>query len=188
MARLVLIRHSQTLIKPEVSSHAWTLTEEGLSRCDRLACALAGMAITGIVTSHEKKAVLTGGRVSAHLRVPVASAPGLGETRRDTLPFYEDAAAFRAMIRRGFDEPDQLVVGEERFSDALCRFSAAITGLVAEHPSERLGVVTHGTVLSLYLSHLTGTAAYGIWRGLGLPAYVTVDTERRTMQPIVNVE
>ncbi len=81
----------------------------------------------------------------------MATGSDLGETRRDGLPIDEDASTFGAMIQRGFDEPNRLVVGEERFSDALRRFSAGIGRLLTEYATERLAVATHRTVLPLSL-------------------------------------
>ncbi|MDJ0974063.1 MAG: histidine phosphatase family protein [Planctomycetota bacterium] len=188
MGRIVFVRHSQTRIEPRVSSHEWTLTEEGQRRCERLAHELAPLGITRIVTSEEHKAELTGQLVAKVLQVPMSSAVGLGETRRETLPFFSDVAEFRSLIRRGFEAPDELVVGEERFSDALARFSSCVDDLLDDDPRDVPAVVTHGTVLCLYLSSLTGTPAYALWEPMGQPAYVVVDLATHTIEHRSNVE
>ncbi len=188
MGRAVFVRHSETRIEPQVSSHLWTLTDEGRDRCERLAAGVSGLGITRIVTSEEHKAQLTGQLIAKRLRLPISSAAALGETRRETLPYFSRSAHFRAVIKRAFEAPDEIVVGEERFSDALARFSACVDDLMSDDPGEVPAIVTHGTVLSLYLSQLGATPAYSLWERMGQPAYAVVDLERGWTGRLVNVE
>ena len=41
---------------------------------------------------------------------------------------------------------------------------------VLAHPGRRLAIVTHGTVLALFLAQHNGLAAEPFWRSLGMPA------------------
>ena len=46
-------------------------------------------------------------------------------------------------------------------------------------------MVTHGTVLALYVAAVTGVDAIDLWRRLGLPSYVTLTRPDLTLVDIV---
>lgn len=67
-----------------------------------------------------------------------------------------------------------LVFGSETADEAHRRFSLALYEVIETLPGSNLVVVTHGTVLTLFTTRLTGADPYLFWRGLGMPAYVVV--------------
>jgi len=62
--------------------------------------------------------------------------------------------------------------GDETALEARERFASAVESVTGADPQENIAIVTHGTVLSLFVSQLTGCAVYPFWRGLGMPAIV----------------
>lgn len=174
MSYAILIRHSISLQEKERSAHTWALTDAGLMRCDALARHLRGYDITRYISSDEPKAIQTAQHVIEYLKSEQTSPfidRRLRETARETAPYFEDIDEFRASIRRAMYSPDELLFGEETFKDALSRFSAGVTDLVTDGKPGNLAMVTHGTVMALYIAQQTGLDAFGIWQLLDMPAF-----------------
>jgi broad specificity phosphatase PhoE len=53
--------------------------------------------------------------------------------------------------------------------------------LLNDHRDKTLVVVTHGTVISLFVSRLTGSSDLELWNRLGLPSFVAIDLHSSTL-------
>ena len=129
--------------------------------------------------------MLTGQLTADVLNIPCNSAPDLGETKRDTVPYFQTIEDFWAAIRNGMENPNELVFGEERFADALARFRIRVDTLLKQHPDETIAIVTHGTVMSLYLADVTGREIYPLWASLGMPAYAVLDLPEKSLTELI---
>jgi broad specificity phosphatase PhoE len=184
MSYLILVKHSSPAINTRRSAHAWPLSDEGRRRCAPLAARLVAYAPTRVVASREPKATETGEIVAARLGVPFETWDGLGEHDRRGVPFGP-TAQFEADVARFFAQPAALVHGRETADAAHARFSAALEGVLAQYPDDTLVVVTHGTVLSLWVSRLTQTDPYPLWQSLGLPSFVVLTRPELTVETVV---
>ena len=174
--KLVLIKHSLPSIDRTKPAAAWQLSPEGVERCRRLAPYLTDFLPAVLVSSVEPKARATADHVVERLALTATTADGLEEQHRVTAPFLSYSAFQRAM-RRLFERPAELVFGEETAEAASTRFSMAIDRLLTEHQDRNVLVVTHATVISLYLGRYAGTDPYAWWEKLGLPSFVVVDRD-----------
>lgn len=172
--RLLLIRHSAPEIVPGAPARDWRLSAEGRRRCDALARRVAAYAPRVLVTSVEPKARETAELVGARLGMPVETAAGLHEHERDNVG-YLGREAFEAAVAEFFARPDALVLGRETAAQALARFSRAVDAVLAAHPTGTLAVVTHGTVLTLFVAARAGIEPLPFWRGLVLPDLVALE-------------
>ena len=59
MSHLILIRHSISEQRPGVSTHEWSLSDEGLARCEALAMQLQPYGVKSVYSSYEPKAIQT---------------------------------------------------------------------------------------------------------------------------------
>jgi broad specificity phosphatase PhoE len=116
------------------------------------------------------------------LRVPFKTAPDLHEHVRGLLPEMSDEA-FRVQIAELFARPDELVFGQETATQALVRFTVAVQQVLGEHPANAtIGLVTHGTVMSLYVATLERVSPFAFWQQLGLPAFVVIDRAEQVVE------
>lgn len=183
MPKLILIKHSLPIVDSSTASVNWQLGSEGIERCDRLADALQLHLPALLISSKEPKAQATAAHLAQRWQLPNTPTPGLEEHHRRTAPFLGEEA-FQATIRRFFANPSELVFGEETADQAYTRFATALTALFSAHPSRNIMVVTHGTVMTLYLSRLIGFEPFSFWAQLGLPSFVVVE---RTTQSIESI-
>lgn len=169
------MRHAQTKPVPGESSHAWRLTDLGKRQAVDLADLVRPLGLRRVLTSEEPKTVATGAVLAGALGLPAETRPGVQEQARATAPFFENPADFHAALGEFFARPAQRVFGEEAADEAHARFRAALEAVMAEGDADEL-VVTHGTVLSLYVARANGLDAFAFWRGdLTMPLLVTLE-------------
>ena len=174
MSSLILVKHSLPEIVPALPASRWELSPEGCRRCWTLAQRLAEYKPRIVASSLEPKASQTALLLGAWLGVPMELCAGLHEHQRASVEFTPQAQ-FEASISAFFANPDQQVFGDESAEQALGRFQRSITGLLMRHPAGDLAVVSHGTVISLFVSHLCGGEPFALWKRLDLPSFVVLE-------------
>jgi broad specificity phosphatase PhoE len=173
MRKLILVRHSLPVITGEEPASHWRLSEEGRRRCEPLAKLLAAHTPSAIITSMEPKAIETGQIVSERLGIPVAASPNLHEHERPGTDL-NTAEQFQAKVARLLEKPGELVFGAETGEEACMRFSAAVDDGMRKHPAGNVAIVSHGTVMSLFVARAAGIDPVSFWKQLGLPAFVVL--------------
>ncbi len=174
-ADLVLIRHAQPNVDPSIPAARWPLAQDGRAAAMWLGEELRAFDIEQLVSSEEPKAAGTAEAIAAALDVPWSTVPNLGEHGREALPWL-GADAWHAQLKRFFETPDELVFGLETAAQALTRFAGAVDEArkMSQCVSGRLGIVSHGTVMALYIARLRDESPYSIWRNLKMPDYVVL--------------
>jgi 2,3-bisphosphoglycerate-dependent phosphoglycerate mutase len=185
LSRLYLIKHSLPEKRPERPSKEWVLGAEGRALAKRLGERLAGAGIARVVTSTEPKAHDTGLVMAGALGdVPVSVADGLHEQERVTAPFCATEAEYVAAIVQLFARPGERVFGEESADEAHARFAAALGRVVAESDAP-LAVVSHGTVMSLFIARHNRLDVFPLWKSLGLPSCAVLSLPELAMLDLV---
>ncbi len=174
MRKLLLVRHAQSQLTPGIAPSVWTLTNEGRTRAAQFASLLDEWQPAIIITSEEPKALATGEILGKALNVPVRPHPGLFEHRRPAFetPFSEEE--FVLKVEQLFDKPDELVFGEETGNEALERFESGIRE-VLEQTEGNVAVVSHGTVMALFVAKYNPVDVKAFWRSLAMPDLVILD-------------
>ena len=179
-AEIILIKHAMPVILEGVPSKDWVLGREGRTAAAALAEKLRPRAPAALVASPEPKALETGRILAGAFGLDVQGDEGLVETRRETVPFLP-REALEAGIQRFFNQPADLVFGEETADVAHARFAAALDRHRGQRP---LVVACHGTVISLYVSRHTGADPMSLWRSLTLPHALVLGEDGRVIDSI----
>lgn len=172
--RLVLIRHSLPEMVSGVPASTWHLSREGRLRCERLAKRLVGSDLSAVFSSEESKAAETGRIVADSLGLPFETWPGLHEHERGVVESLGDRENFRIQVAAFFERPAQLVMGYETADQAHARIADSISTIVGMHPAGSLAIVSHGTVMALFVSRACRVDAFAFWTSLGLPAFAVL--------------
>ena len=167
---IILVRHSQPEIRPELPAVQWDLSETGRQRCISLANKIRKYQPVIVVTSREQKAIQTGAILAHILEISTTIAAGLHEHERDGMGL-DSRRIFEAKLKRFFAEPSRLVFGQESAGQALTRFSAAITEVLDRHPTGNVVIVAHATVIALWVTSLIRGDPFTFWKGLGMPSF-----------------
>lgn len=183
---LILVKHSVPEVIENVPAREWKLSEEGLPRAEQLAHRLIRFQPEVIVSSKEPKAKETAESIAKVLALQFHVADNLHEHDRGNVP-YLSREQFRATVEQFFDQPDQLVFGQETANQSHDRFSQALQTVMSSHPDKTVVLVAHGTVISLFVSRLLGVSGFLLWSELGLPSYIVIDLKSRTLVAKENI-
>jgi broad specificity phosphatase PhoE len=183
MQRLFLIKHAMPVKEPARPPREWVLGAEGRAGAARLAARLAGEGIAAVVGSAEPKARETAEVMAAALGVQMSVAEGLHEQEREGMPFFTDPAGLDALMRDFFARPGERVFGQESADEAHARYARALGRVIESHdgagpsgssgatgPKRSIAVVSHGTVMTLFIARQNRIDPMPLWRSLGLPS------------------
>jgi broad specificity phosphatase PhoE len=173
MPQLILIKHSAPEVVPDVPSGEWRLSERGRASCEPLAELLREHRPAIIVSSEEPKAQETAQLVAEQLGVTWETAPDLHEHDRRGVPHMR-SGEFISHVELMLRKRDQRVLGNESADEALHRFRSAVQRVVAQHPDQTTAIVSHGTVIALFVAERSDRSAFELWRALGLPSLVVM--------------
>jgi broad specificity phosphatase PhoE len=179
VTRLYLIRHAAVEVRRDRGPEHWHLSAEGRAAVDRLAEEPYWANVRGLHSSPEPKAFATAQRIAARhgLRVRIESDLREVEGRTWVAEDYE------AQVRRYF--AGEAVATWEPLLTALGRISSCIDGIATRHEGLEVGVVSHGLVLTLYVSDLLGLDGAGtfeLWSRMRLPDVAVVDAAARRVE------
>lgn len=174
---LLLVRHASVTIDPTHAAHTWPLSANGRSQAHQFAHHLAQhlpAPVSHVLTSTEAKAAETGQILADTWGCGWETAVNLHEHSRHQVP-YLGQAEFDTAVAHFFAHPDDLVLGEETAQQATDRFSYALQAIITTHPQQKLAIVSHGTVLTLWLCrHNPHLHPFPLWHSLTLPWAVLV--------------
>lgn len=186
--KLILIKHSMPEIISSVPASQWHLGELGRARSELLATKLGECQLDVVVSSIEPKAIETAQIVANRLGKPFETSEELHEHERDRVPFG-NAKQFEKAVAEMFANPSKLVFGEETANGAHARFSNSVSNLIEKHSRRNIAIVSHGTVITLYVSRLMNVEPFDFWIRLGLPSFVVLGLPELKIEKVIeNVE
>lgn len=180
MKYLILVKHSLPEIVKNVPASEWTLSKKGRALAQTLAEKLAHYQPEILISSIEPKALQTAEIIRNSLGLNLITVENLHEhDRRKTS--YLSKHDFEASVQKFFNKPEKLVFGSETANQAHKRFRDAVFSVQKRFPNQTILIVSHGTVISLFVSRLLGIAEFLFWQELGLPAFVVLDIQSNTL-------
>ena len=172
MNKLFLIKHAMPEIQPEVPANQWHLSKSGRLSCSQIADHLQKSNLTSIISSKEPKAQETAHLVASYLDLHCQSMENLHEHERSNVPYNLSKVEFEDNINNLFSKPDLLVYGIETAKQAQKRFDQTIHKILVENINRDVGIVSHGTVISLFVALYNQINSFKFWQQLGLPSII----------------
>lgn len=170
--RLILVKHALPELQAGLAPRHWQLGAPGREGAKRLSEVLRRLGPLRLEHSPEPKAAQTAALVAAELGLGRHERRGLEEIDRAPQPILS-RDSYIAHNARLFAEPTHAVVGTEPAELALSRFNLAIDAAVsATSSAEHLAVITHGTVIALFVAAYNPVDALSLWQRLSCPALV----------------
>jgi len=184
--QLILVKHSLPEIVENIPAREWVLSDEGRSRARMLAEKLKSDHPEIIISSVEAKAKQTAEIISEGLGLQFGIMKGIHEHDRSGVPIHSKDE-FQSLVRRFFEQPNTLIFGNETGAQALGRFRKSVQTILESHKGRNLVIVSHGTVMSLFVSWLTRMDGYQLWKKLGLPSFMVLDMLDQQLLKIENI-
>lgn len=166
----IFIRHAHSIVDFEKRSEDWVLSDQGRVAATRLGERLVPYKPKSIVASPERKARETAEVIAAILGLEVQLDADLREHEASA---YLPEGDFYQAVRTLLEQPDKAVFGETGTSAAE-RFARALS---QSRPTPAV-FVSHGRIMSSYLSKITNADGWALWQELTMPdaIHVSVDT------------
>lgn len=187
MSHFILIRHSNPEVHTDRPANSWRLSDLGKARARCLPHILSQYNPAILFSSDEPKAIETSVIVAEALNIPRVTCRGLHEHERIGVG-WTSKEQFEIQVSEFFAEPDQLVFGEETASQVLSRFITAVDNLLLDHPDDTVAVVSHGTVMTLFVSYWNEVDPYQFWRSLEMPLIVILSRQTFELEAILFVD
>lgn len=173
MALLHLVRHGPTVVNPALPQDQWRLSTEGRQVVRNWAEGQSWRGVRQLYASPEVKAMETAAIIADVANIPVAMEEGLHELR---VPFMASRAEFLGRMEQylaGFADPEF-----EPWEAAQERMGSAIRSMQERHAGESMAVVSHGRILTAYLSGLLHRRlTQRDWLAIQMPDVAVVDPE-----------
>lgn len=176
MPRLCLVRHTTPLIDPDLPAEEWGVGEEGRAQVDEILPTLEEIGATIIVTSPEPKARITAEILAHGTGLALQIDDDLKEQGLGTVPWYGGHDEFHSIVRNHFALPERIILGSESSRAAAQRFDRAVKGLIK---NEVPVLVSHGRIMSAWLTTQIDLDAFEIWQNLKMPDALLVDMNTR---------
>jgi broad specificity phosphatase PhoE len=173
---LVIIRHAEPLVSGDTPGAQWRLTREGKDNARVLGGRVMERSPISLVwTSPERKARETA--EPAFPSVPTRVREQLSEVEKPWYPTTDELRRAVASYVSG-----EIVEGWERREDVIARLDLLQADI---GPGERLAVVSHGVLLTIWLDHVgTLEDPFAFWSDLRTPDAWEVDLERKSLERI----
>ncbi|HET7657966.1 MAG TPA: histidine phosphatase family protein [Bacillales bacterium] len=184
MTSLVLIKHSMPDVKADIPSKQWTLSDEGRERSVKLAGYLKQYKARCIYTSLEPKAIQTGEVVSNQLNLPHKTVRDVHENDRTHMK-YLPRNEYETIFKEYFANPSKRIVGNETAEDAAKRFDKAVKKVMKEDKERDIILITHGTVMSLFVNEDNDVDVFNLWNSLQLPSIIELSMPDFQIRKIV---
>jgi broad specificity phosphatase PhoE len=172
LRRLILVRHSIPEIRREEPAAEWRLSDAGVERAKAFARHVDPGTARTVFSSAEPKALETARALAAVWGLAAGAVPGLHEHERPEARIFF-RPEFEARVRALFARPTEQVFGAETADHARRRFTLAVMRLVAQS-SDDVIVVTHGTVMTLFVAEAAGVEPFALWKSQDMPCAVTM--------------
>ncbi len=172
--RLHLVRHGPPVIDPAEPPHRWGLDDAGLPAISQLRTSGRLPADARWFSSPEAKALATAMRLTDS---EVVVVDALREHQRAATPWFAGHEEWFELVGNAFTRPDAAAhPGWEPLAATRDRVSRAVRRIIADHPSNEIVLVGHGTAWTVLKAELTGEPPdLDGWAALGMPDLWVVD-------------
>ena len=173
---IILVKHAMPELDESIPPKEWQLGDRGLSEAKKFAHFVRdNLDVDPIIySSEESKAVDTALVLAETLGLTHKTNGKLGEFDRPAAPIV-DEEEHQKINQAIFANPSQTMLGSESANSALARFESGIKEVLKEEPEDERLIVTHGTVISLFLDKYNEEIeAFDVWKKLSCPSYAVV--------------
>ncbi|MBP9758995.1 histidine phosphatase family protein [Candidatus Dojkabacteria bacterium] len=171
--KILLIRHSKTILDKNNSSLVWRLSDEGIELCEKLSNNQYIKNCKAIYSSFQTKALETALLLAKPNNISIKPFDNLTETTSVTNGFF---ANYEEEVKKWHDGGYRINNGETK-EESLNRFNKAIeTITTAEIKNDIIGIVSHANVLAIFSEQFSNKDSYTIHNSLSMPDIALFDT------------
>lgn len=176
---LILIRHSKSLVNPNISIPTWGLSGEGVELAKKLNVISQVQTLDVIYSSLQTKALETAILATKNAGIPIKTDNRLTESTSFTNKFVTPEQLEQNTRKYFFDKHLSINNGET-FEEALRRFVVAINDITkSEADKKNIGIVSHGNILATFASQFVDKDVYEFHESMRYPDIAVLDWETK---------
>ncbi len=187
MSHFILIRHSNSQIQTDRPANRWRLSNLGKERARCLSPILAQYNPATLFSSDEPKAIETAEIAAKSLNLPHVILKGLHEHERTNVGWISKEQ-FEVQVSEFFVRQDELIFGEETAVRACSRFNNTVRKLLLHQPEDTVAAVSHGTVMTLFVSNWNEVDPYQFWQSLEMPSVVVMSRQTFELEAVLSID
>lgn len=181
--KLVLIRHSQSIINPDIPIVTWGLSDKGVELAKNLHNNSHVKQVQVIYASFQPKALETAILATKNAGVSVKPDDRLTEITSFTNRFIADSTEYKQSIDNFYSGRAERLSGGESAREALKRFTQAVREIVdGEKSHEVVGIVSHGNILAHFVCQFTENNVYQVAESMKQPDIAVLDWETKKFE------
>jgi broad specificity phosphatase PhoE len=148
--KYLILRHAETIKDPDKHPKDWLLVPDALEKINEYIDSDKFFKITRIISSTEPKAIVTGKPISEFFNLPITEMEEFVEVKREK-KFLSDEE-FLTQKQKELEIRNERINGIESGNEAIVRFNLGIEKLEKEFKNESILIITHGTIMTLFLA------------------------------------
>lgn len=177
--KIVLIRHSKSLVNPNIPITSWGLSEEGRTLAKKLNSLPQIKTLEVIYSSLQPKALETAALATEDMGIEVKTDNNLTESTSFTNKFVS-LKELEENTRKYYAEKTCSINDGETFVEAQARLAKALNDIVKkEQDKETIGIVSHGNILAGFVSQITQVDPYEIVEKIKQPDVAVFDWDTK---------
>lgn len=176
---LVLVRHSKSLVNPDIPIPTWGLSEEGVILAKGLREITVINSLEVVYSSLQSKALETAVYMTKNSGIQIKTDNRLTESTSFTNKFV-DLEQLAQNTKDYYSNTDLSINNGETFQEALNRFMTAIENIIkAEAGKKNIGIVSHGNILAAFSNQYIHKDVYQLAESIKQPDIAVLNWETR---------
>lgn len=176
---LVLIRHSKSLVNPNIPITTWGLSRKGVALAEKLNGISQIKSLDVLYSSLQTKTLETAILATKNTGIPIKTDNRLTETTSFTNKFV-GPEELEENSKKYYLDNQISFYGGETSQEALNRFTEAINDIVrVESANKNIGVVSHGNILASFSCQYNRQDPYKLVEKMKQPDIAILDWETK---------
>lgn len=172
---LILIRHSKSLVNPNIPIPTWGLSEEGVELAKKLNRIPQIQTLDMVYSSLQPKALETAILATKNTGIPIKTDDRLTESTSFTNKFVTPEE-LEQNTKKYYSDKHLSFNNGETSDEALKRFMAAISDITKEETDKKnVGIVSHGNILTTFASQFVDRDVHELHESIRYPGIAVLD-------------
>ena len=178
--KIIFIRHSKTKTEPKIPVTCWGLSDEGIELAKKLSTHDTIKQIDILYASLQTKALETAIYLGKPNGIPIRTDNDLTEVTSFTKSFEPDFKKYKQNVKEYYSGKLDRINGGETKQEAITRFAKAVESIAAaEKDKKYVGIVSHGSILTLYSAKFKDIDCYATHTAIKQPDIAIFDWENK---------
>lgn len=170
--KILFLRHLRPKVEKDRPHSEWGLDYSARKALEDVLSSGKLAGVGRIVSSTERKALLTAKEISDRLGIPLEETPLASEVDRRKSGFVE--GSYFSVVSSYLSESPDFPLGWEKMSSVKSR-ARGLASLLEKAEEKEVLVITHGMFLSVVLSVALETEAFEEWKRLEMGSLVEME-------------